>query len=293
MMFRFDVREREFPKPLTVMFAPTVKSLDASVAIKETGPTALMAADCVIEKPETLTLPELTIPSSETAPPASIVNCLEAAVRPPRVVAPEDMRLISTPALICPEPVLMVEDALLITTFSVALIVAAVLVNAPEAPVAKNDTLLVDDVTAALTVCAPPRYVTELVAWIGPPTVNALSFDVDPTTRAPTEVVEPAVGKVTDSAKGWFKNGDMERVPTVRMFRARFPAAFANRFPSNEMSPDDAPPEPIFVSPDPNVLKIAPRLPRKVIRPVVAETVVLLMSNEYVAAPVPEELPSK
>ena len=50
----------------------------------------------------------------------------------------------------------MVDAALLITTFSAARMVAAVLVNAPDAPVAKNETLLVEDVTAALTVCAPP-----------------------------------------------------------------------------------------------------------------------------------------
>ena len=175
---------------------------------------------------------------------------------------------------------LTVEAALLITTFSAALMVAEVLVNAPEAPVAKNETLLVEDVTAALTVWAPPRYVTELVAWIGPPTVSALSFEVDPTTKTPTEVVEPEVGKVTASAKVWFKNEVMERVPAVRMLRARFPAAFANLFPSNRMSPDEAAPEPMFVSPVPKVLKIAPLLPRKVIRPAVAETVALLMSKE-------------
>jgi hypothetical protein len=135
--------------------------------------------------------------------------------------------------------------------------------------------------------------VTELVASTGPPTVRAAELDDEPTTNTPTLVVDPVVGKVTGSANVAVLNGVIVSVPAVRMFRARLPAAFANRFPSNEISPDEDPPAPIFVSPDPKVLKIAPRLPRKVIRPVVAETVALLMSNEYVAAPVPEEFPSK
>lgn len=118
-------------------------------------------------------------------------------------------------------------------------------------------------------------------------------FELEPTTSTPTFVVEPADGKVTASANVDELKGEIVRVPAVRMFRARLPAAFANLFPSNVMSPEEAPPAPMFVSPDPNVLKIAPLLPRKVIRPVVAETVALLMSKEYVVAPVPEAFPSK
>ena len=123
--------------------------------------------------------------------------------------------------------------------------------------------------------------------------VTCSAFEAEPTISAPTEVVAPAVGKVIAPAKGWLENGIRENVPAVRMLIGRSPGAFANLLTSNEMPPEANPPAPMFVSPDPAVLKIAPLLPRKVIRPVVAETVALLMSNEYVAAPVPEEFPSK
>jgi hypothetical protein len=122
--------------------------------------------------------------------------------------------------------------------------------------------------------------VTELVASIGPPTVSAVVFELEPTISTPTFVVDPAVGKVTVSANVAVLSGVIVSVPAVLMFRARLPAAFANLFPSNEISPDEAPPAPILVSPDPKVLKIAPLLPRKVMRPVVAEIVALLMSKE-------------
>ena len=123
--------------------------------------------------------------------------------------------------------------------------------------------------------------------------VTCSVLEAEPTINAPTEVVEPEVGKVIASAKVWLENGVKESVPAVRMFIGRLPAAFANLLTSKEMPPEANPPAPMFVSPDPAVLKIAPLLPRRVIRPVVAETVALLMSNEYVAAPVPEEFPSK
>ena len=127
----------------------------------------------------------------------------------------------------------------------------------------------------------------------GPAAVTCSVFEAEPTINAPTEVIEPEAGKVIASAKDWLENGIRETVPAVRMFIGRLPAAFANLLTSKDMPPEANPPAPMFVSPDPAVLKIAPLLPRKVIRPVVAETVALLMSNEYVAAPVPEEFPSK
>lgn len=105
-------------------------------------------------------------------------------------------------------------------------------------------------------------------------------FELEPTISTPTFVVDPEVGKVTASANVAVLSGAIVSVPAVRMFKARFPAAFANLLPSKVMFPDEAPPAPIFVSPDPKVLKIAPLFPRKLIRPVVAETVALLMSKE-------------
>lgn len=87
-------------------------------------------------------------PVAETFPVAVTVPMVDKS----------DGDVISTfrPALMRPTPVLTVDSALLITTSSAALIVEAVLEKLPEAAVAKKETLLVEDVTAALTVCAPP-----------------------------------------------------------------------------------------------------------------------------------------
>jgi hypothetical protein len=135
---KLDLRMISLKRPVLVMFAPIERSLDAPVEVKYVDPVLVITPEVVTVAPVTETFP--------------------VAVAVP-IVDKSDGEVISTfrPELISPVPVLIVEDALLITTSSKALIVEAVLVKLPEAPVAKNDTLLVEDVTAALTVCAPPR----------------------------------------------------------------------------------------------------------------------------------------
>ncbi len=123
---------------------------------------------------------------------------------------------------------------------------------------------------------------TELVARTGPPTVRAAVFEDEPTTKTPTLVVDPEVGKVTASANAWVASGAMVKVPEVRMFSGIALEWFANLFPSKVMFPVAVPPEsaPRLVSPVPIVLKMAPLLPWNRIVALEAVISALLMSIE-------------
>jgi hypothetical protein len=70
IMLLFDFRTIAFPSPVTVMFAPAVRSLDAPVAVRVTGPEALMAPVGDTTPPVMLTPPPLAVrvPAPEYVP---------------------------------------------------------------------------------------------------------------------------------------------------------------------------------------------------------------------------------
>jgi hypothetical protein len=70
IMLLFDFRTIAFPSPVTVMFAPAVRSLDAPVAVRVTGPEALIAPVGDTTPPVMLTPPPLAVrvPAPEYVP---------------------------------------------------------------------------------------------------------------------------------------------------------------------------------------------------------------------------------
>jgi hypothetical protein len=96
IMLLFDFRTIAFPSPVTVMFAPAVRSLDAPVAVRVTGPEALMAPVGDTTPPVMLTPPPLAVrvPAPEYDPETEIE-------------VPADMFLANVaepPEEICTEP---------------------------------------------------------------------------------------------------------------------------------------------------------------------------------------------